>query len=342
MKILQVIDQLGLGGAERVCVNLTNVLYKNNYNVKIVVFNNKGVLFNLLNKKVDVVILNKNKNKFKAYKRLIKEIKEADIVHIHMRQNFKYVKKTLLAFGVKKKLILHDHFGEIAINKRIPTFYKSYYQPDYYIGCSELLTNWATDIVGLKQEKVTLINNFVLQHKSTNKPIKNKLGGIFVGSMKPVKNHIFAIKLAKKIGVDLTIYCGETNSRYFKNLCEEIDSLDYSKNVHFVHNCINIQSELYKYDFAFLTSTSEGDPLVLIEYIAQGLPFLSYNTGEAAKLIKHHFPDFVLDNFNENDWIENFQKIKKIKKEDILKVYKKYYDTAIFLQKYISVYKKLM
>lgn len=342
MKILQVIDQLGLGGAERVCVNLTNVLHEHNYSVKIIVFNNKGVLFDLIDKEIDIVILNKKKNKFKAYKKLIKEIKEADIVHIHMRQNFKYVKKTLLAFGVKKKLILHDHFGEIAVNKRIPTFYKSYYKPDYYIGCSKLLTDWATDIVGLKKEKVTLINNFIIPYKNSNKPIKNKLGGILVGSMKPVKNHIFAIKLAKKIGVDLTIYCPRTENSYFKNLCKEIDALDYSKNIHFVHNCINIQSELHKYDFAFLTSTSEGDPLALIEYMAQGIPFLSYNTGEAAKLIKHHFPDFILDNFEKNEWIENFQKIKKIEKEDILKVYEKNYATIIFLQKYISVYKKLI
>lgn len=339
MKILQVIDQLWLGGAERVCVNMVNLLKRNNYDVKLVVFNQSGVLFDLVDKDVEIVVLETKKNRFKAYKRLIKEVKEADIVHIHMRQNYKYVKKTLLAYGLKKKLILHDHYGEIAVNKRIPTFYRSFYKPDIYIGCSKLLTDWALERVKLTKEDVFLVNNFVLRYEleKINKNVKRE-GLVLVGNLKPVKNHILAIQIAQKLGKEITIYCTQSNSSYFLNLKKQIEELGYTGSVHFVYNCTNIQLELFQYELALLTSISEGDPLVLIEYAAQGIPFLCSNVGESVKVLKKHFPSFVQDDYNIENWITNYSKAIKVASQDIQKVYDEHFSSDIFLKRYIDIY----
>ncbi|MDA9070931.1 glycosyltransferase [Flavobacteriaceae bacterium] len=342
MKILQVIDQLGLGGAERVCVNMANLLHRYKYDVKIVVFDNSGPLFELIDEGIEVVILGRKKRKFKAYKTLIKEVKEADIVHVHMRQNYKYVKKTLLAYGVKKKLILHDHYGEIAVNKRIPTFYRSFYKPDLYIGCSKLLTDWALHRVGLDSKIVFLVHNFVLKYKVDLPENIEKKGLVFVGNMKPVKNHFFAVELAKELNLDLTIYCSKTDNSYFKTLQKKIESIGMSNRVFFQHGSINVQTELYKYNYALLTSTSEGDPLALIEYLSQGIPFLSYNIGESVKIIQKHFPSFVQDTFDKKEWLDNFKKMQKITNEEVFSVYNQHYSAQGFLDKYIAIYKKLM
>ncbi len=341
MKIIQVIDQLGLGGAERVCVNMANLLSRHNYNVKLVVFDKSGPLFDLIDQNVEIVILGRKKNRFKAYKRLIQEVKEADIVHIHMRQNFKYVKKTLLFYGVKKKLILHDHFGEIAVNKRIPTFYKSFYKPDVYIGCSELLTDWAVNIVGLDSRYVFLVHNFVLKYNVQKPNTFEKKDLVLVGNMKPVKNHFFAVKLAKELDKNLTIYCAKTENSYFKNLNKKIESLGMKDRVFFKHGSINVQEELYQYDYALLTSTSEGDPLALIEYLSQGIPFLSYNIGESVKIIKKYFPSFVQNTFEIQEWLDNHKKIEKVTKEELEAIYEKHYSSEIFLKKYIEIYQKI-
>jgi glycosyltransferase involved in cell wall biosynthesis len=342
MKILQVIDQLGLGGAERVCVNMANLLYREGYEVKLIVFDRSGPLFDLIDKGLEVLVLGRKKHKFKAYKTLINEVKQADIIHIHMRQNYKYVKKTLLAYRVKKKLILHDHFGEIALNKRIPTFYRSFYRPDLYIGCSELLTDWARNIVGLDTDTIHLVHNFVLQYPVKVPTNIKKKGLVLVGNLKPVKNHFFAVQIAKELNMHLTIYCGVSNSSYFNKLKENIEEIRMTDKVQFIHGKINIQKELYKYDHALLTSTSEGDPLALIEYLSQGISFLSYNIGESVKLIRKHFPHFVLNSFKIEDWVKNYQKLKDSKSKDVLKVYDTYYSPKQFLDKYISIYKKLM
>lgn len=342
MKILQVIDQLGLGGAERVCVNMANLLYRNGYDVKMVVFDQSGPLFDLIDDGVEVVILGRKKQKFKAYKKLIQEVKQTDIVHIHMRQNYKYVKKTLLAYGVKKKLILHDHYGEIAVNKRVPTFYKSFYKPDMYIGCSELLTDWAVNIVGLDPRKTFLVHNFVLKYEvETPKDIIKK-GLVLVGNMKPVKNHFFAVEIAKELDMDLTIYCSKTDNSYFKTLQKNINSIGMNGRVFFKHDSINVQTELYQYNYALLTSTSEGDPLALIEYLSQGIPFLSYNIGESVKIIEKHFPFFVQHTFEKEEWIENFKQLEGVTEDDVLSMYNEHYSSQAFLDKYVAIYKELM
>ncbi|MDB2413599.1 glycosyltransferase [Flavobacteriaceae bacterium] len=342
MKILQVIDQLGLGGAERVCVNMANLLHRNNYDVKLVAFDDSGPLFDLIDEGVEVVILGRKKHKFKAYKKLIQEVKQADIVHIHMRQNYKYVKKTLLAYGVKKKLILHDHYGEIAVNKRIPTFYKSFYKPDLYIGCSELLTDWAKNNVGLDPSIVFLVHNFVLKYEVKTPKNTEKKGLVLVGNMKPVKNHFFAVEIAKELGLDITMYCSKTENTYFKSLQKKITAIGMSDNVFFKHGCINVQTELHQYNYALLTSTSEGDPLALIEYLSQGIPFLSYNIGESVKIIEKHFPFFVQHTFEKEEWIENFKELQNVTKEDVLSIYNQHYSSQGFLEKYIAIYQQLM
>ncbi|WP_418637698.1 glycosyltransferase, partial [Winogradskyella sp.] len=110
MKVLQVIDKLNVGGAERVCVDLTNLMFEKNINVSILTFDSKGKLQEDLHQQIFKINLNR-KNKYnilKAY-RLSKIIKQYDIVHVHMRHVYRYVKLVSLLFFVKTPVILHDH-----------------------------------------------------------------------------------------------------------------------------------------------------------------------------------------------------------------------------------------
>jgi glycosyltransferase involved in cell wall biosynthesis len=59
------------------------------------------------------------------------------------------------------------------------------------------------------------------------------------------------------------------------------------------------------------TSKSETGPLVLIEYLAQGLPFLAYDTGEVASILKPYFPEYFMDNFDIDKWEQRITKLLK-------------------------------
>ncbi len=343
MKIVQVIDQLNSGGAERVCINLVNLLYRNKISVKLIVLNSDGVLFDLVDKGIEVIKLNKNKNKNYARKELRKHIQHDDIIHVHMRTNYKFVRKALLFSTTKKPIILHDHYGKIMITQKIPKFYRSILKPHFYIGCTQLLTQWAINKVRMNPNNVFFVNNFVLKQDSVSNN-NNKTGLVLVGSLKRVKNHKLAIDIAKALNKKLSIYCstlkGEKN--YYQELIDYLNEINYLDNVRFVTGCTNVQAELKKYELALLTSTSEGDPLALIEYLAQGIPFLTSNVGEAVNLIKEYFPFLVQEEFNIDSWITNYHKAIKISPNEIEKIYTTHFSDNLYFEKYLGIYKKIL
>ena len=60
MKILQVIDTLDIGGAERVLINITNLLYKNGMDVSVLTTVANGPLSKDLNSKIKINTIKKN------------------------------------------------------------------------------------------------------------------------------------------------------------------------------------------------------------------------------------------------------------------------------------------
>lgn len=340
MKITQVIDQLGIGGAERVCVNLCNLFVRNEHEVKLIVFDQIGQLFDLLDERVDVVILDKKKSKFKAYKKFTQEVQDADIVHVHMRQVYRFVQKAFLLFGGKRKIVFHDHYGKIAVKKHVPMFYRTIFKPKVYIGCSALLTDWAINNVKMKPENVFMINNFVAQY-ATNSG-ESAQGWVMTGNLKPVKNHEFAIRFAAEVGKELSIYCAEAEGEYYEKLCKLIQTLNYEDKIHFKTGCFNVQPELKRYEFALLPSISEGDPLVIVEYLAQGIPFLVSDVGESVKIIQKHYPFLVQKDYNIENWKENYAKAIRLKDTEIKALYRNYFSEDLFLEKYMSVYQKVL
>ncbi|MBP2830585.1 glycosyltransferase [Aquimarina sp. U1-2] len=344
MKVVQVIDQLHLGGAERVCVNLVNVLNRNQVSVKLIVLSDDGPLFDLVDDGVEVICLNKGNSKFKAYKQFVKHVKRDDIIHTHMRANYRFVRKAFLFFGGKKPIILHDHYGKIMVNQKVPKFFRFILKPQFYIGCSKLLTQWAVQKVKIDPSRVFLVNNFVVPHDPNSEGKHKKQGLVLVGSLKRVKNHKFAIDITKALDKELTIYCPALTSQknYYKELMSYLEEIGFEEKVHFITGCTDVQAELKKYELALLTSTSEGDPLALIEYIAQGIPFLSSNVGEAVKIIKEYFPFLIQENFEVSQWVENYHRAITITPEEIEKIYNKHFSHQLYLKKYLDIYEQIL
>jgi len=79
--------------------------------------------------------------------------------------------------------------------------------------------------------------------------------------------------------------------------------LQLNNHINIIHDCNNVQAVLNNFDVAIHTATSESGPLVLIEYMMMGLPFLTYQTGEVVHQIKNDLPECIIDNFNTIEWI---------------------------------------
>ena len=65
---------------------------------------------------------------------------------------------------------------------------------------------------------------------------------------------------------------------------------------------LNIQSKLSNYQIAIHVAHSESGPLVLMEYLIQGLPFLAHKTGEVADVLYSELPECFVNSLEKHEW----------------------------------------
>jgi glycosyltransferase involved in cell wall biosynthesis len=341
MKIIQVIDFLNVGGAERVCVSLCNSLYNAGHKIELLLLCGNGVLNNSL--EVDLPIHQlKRKRKFSLISlyRCAKIMQRFDVVHVHMRHNYRYVKLVKTLFLLQVKVILHDHYGDIDRDISVPFGLKLFFKPSYYIGVSESLRHWGEHQLGVSTSRVFLLTNSI--SKRGVKHGKEKKGFVLVGNIKPIKNQLFAIELMSRIDTTLTIYGAIQDERYYRELLETIKKLDIEHKIHFIHDCITIQDKLPEYEFGLQTAISESGPLVLIEYLAQSLPFLGYRTGQVALDIEKKQPSLIIDNFELDCWEERIHQNSKINAENLKRLYETLFNEKKYLERCLLIYKRVL
>lgn len=304
MKILQVIDTLNIGGAERVFVDVCNILKENDQDVSaLILLENKGKLAKELN--IPIIDFSRNhKWDIVAMYRCSQILNKYEIVHCHLRHVYRYIALVNLVFRSKAKIVFQDHYGSIGVDTSIPFLFNIILKPSYYIGVSQTLTDWAIEKVQLKQKNVFLLQNIIRKLETTEATTKSS-DLLLVSNIKPIKNNAFAIQVAKELRLSLLIIGRNQNDAYYNELLNEID-----------HKVIKINESISKAQLVMgsamiglHTSKSETGPLVLIEYLAQGLPFVAYKTGEVAQMLANDFPEFFIDNFEIHEWKEKVQNL---------------------------------
>ena len=91
-KILQVIDFLHVGGAERVCVTLSNLLFKAAHEVAVLILVNDGELANSLDKNIPIIRLKRqHKYSLGTMYKCAKILRDYELIHVHMRHNYRYI-----------------------------------------------------------------------------------------------------------------------------------------------------------------------------------------------------------------------------------------------------------
>ncbi len=339
MKILQIIDKLEIGGAERVFVDVSNLLHRNNINVSILTFKKGGPLEYLLDRKIPFIKFTRSQkyNLYNAYK-LSCILRDYDILHIHMRHVYRYVKLVSLFFRVKSKIILHDHYGKILIDNTVPLFFDNMLKPNYYIGVSDDLISWGSQKLNVKY--VFKLSNIIIKESNSVLHTQKKEGIVMVANIKPIKNQLFAIRLAAFLNKKLTIVGNIQDTIYYETLLNEITRLEYQNNITFLNNIHDIQKVLPRFELGIMPSKSESGPLVLIEFLAQNLPFIAYNTGEVSKLLKYDLPNFFIDNFELSNWQQRIFKIIN-GKYSFKEIFDKYFSEKQYINQCLNIYQKV-
>jgi glycosyltransferase involved in cell wall biosynthesis len=355
MKILQVIDRLNVGGAERVLVDLTNILFEKGHAVDVLTLVCPGPLASQLNPGIRLINLDR-KNKFS-----VKKLKEAnnicrnyDVVHTHLRYNFRYLSLARMLYGGHHALLLHDHYGDIENDESIPFAIRHFARRNkWFIGVSASLTKWAVNKLGLARENVLLLPNIVVKRGQSGQqsPVgeDSVIRILHVSNFREAKHHIFAIKLIAALRKHLPVrvlFVGQVvDPEYFRKLDELIENHGIRDVVTVVHECHDVQSLMADFHMGLHTAYQESGPLILIEYLAQRLPFLAYKTGQVSLQISSVFPEFFMSDFEIDTWIHRIIHIMEKRSEYVEKmsgVFDRMYSADDYYKKCIGFYHRIM
>lgn len=327
MRIVQIIDSLEVGGAERMAVNYANSLANKIEFSGLISTRNEGLLLEHVDPKVKYLFLKKKSAiDLRAIFRLRNYVKrnKVDFIHAHSSSFFIAVLVKITMPWIK--IIWHDHYGisqNLSLRKNLTLKLSSFLFLGI-ISVNDSLQKWAQDYLNCKN--LIYFPNFII--KTTVFLDSFQLEGIdgkriiCVANLRPQKNHELLINGAKKIQEkfpDWTFHLvgKDFNDSYSANLLELVKEKRLSENVFFYGAVNNVQQLLKQSEIAVLTSLSEGLPLAVLEYGLANLPVVATNVGEISKVIPSSKEGLIIDSNSLSQFVNSIQIL--IENQDIRK-----------------------
>jgi glycosyltransferase involved in cell wall biosynthesis len=305
MRILQLIDSLEAGGAERMAVNYVNALAKQIKFSGLVVSRKEGPLVNQIDEGVSYLFLNrKNVIDFKALFRLRNYVvlHKVTLVHAHSTSFF-------LAFLLKLvhpsiKIIWHDHYGDSEFLNKRPLLALRLIAPFFsgIIAVNQKLKAWAQE--NLHFENAIYLPNFPSEEKNISEhTVLNGIEGkriVCLANLRVQKDHFLLLEVAKKLKISHPEWTFHLVGKDFQDgYSKQIQSLiienDLEKNMFLYGTKQDIKNILDQSAIAILTSQSEGLPMAILEYGLHKKPVVVTAVGELPLVIQNGKNGFLID-----------------------------------------------
>lgn len=310
MKVLQLIDSLAIGGAERMAVNMANVFCDNRIENVLVCVRSNGPLIAFLPENFKVVELNKNSFfDIGAFRKLSVVIKRErpDIIHAHSTSIYWAI--VLKFFFPKIKLVWHDHDGLSEglkeTDRKTLKFFSGYI--DGIISVNHILKFWSER--NMRGKKIIYLRNFpYLKPLITER--KEKFIILHLANLRPQKDHftlIEAIRILKERDLEtFEVWCAgaDNGDSYSLSLRKIINEYDLEGEIKFLGEVENTNSLLAKASLGVLTSISEGLPVSLLEYGLAALPVVVTNVGQCAEVVGHSQIPVLISRQNQDELVE--------------------------------------
>jgi len=355
MKVLQLIDSLDAGGAERVAVNIANALsLKEDFKSYLCTTRKEGLLKNSLNDNVDYLFLNKKATfDISAIKKLSQFVKndKIDIIHAHSTSFF--LATIIKVLNPKLKIIWHDHYGnsEFLEHRKYKILRKCSKYFSHIISVNDSLMKWSEK--HLKTVNVTYLPNFAVQDNVRPETFLKGMDGkriLHLANLRLQKDHITLLQAFKEVIKEFpeyTLHCvGKNfNDYYSKHIIECVDELDLSDCVFFYGSKKDVSNILKQSDVCVLSSNSEGLPIALLEYGLAEKPTVVTNVGNCAQVVENAVTGIIVDKEEPRLLAEGLMHI--LKNEEKARVYaqqlkskvKSLYTQEVYISKLTTIYK---
>lgn len=301
MKVLQIINNLATGGAEKLILETVPLFHSKQITCDVLVLN--GYEFPFLKELKNLNICNiysittgSMYNPLIIFK-LIKYLKKYDVAHVHLFPSLYYVALAKMISFSKCKIVFTEHSTS---NKRIrtklfklldPLFYKPYSK---IITISEKVDFLIKNHLNFNENKFELIKNGInLEKINEAKTVnfdflpnqENFKILLQVSSFQYPKDQKTVIKSLKLLPENVILFLVGVGE--LKNECEEfVKKEKLSHRVYFLGQRMDVPNILRSVDIVILSSHYEGLSLSSVEGMASGKPFVASKVQGLTEVVK--------------------------------------------------------
>lgn len=294
IRIVQLIDSLEPGGAERMAVNYANAFLENGYFSGIISTRAEGTLLQSIATEVAYLYLQRTKIiDPKAWFKAAAFLRKHQVTHLQVHGTSLFFAVGLKLFIPTMQLIWHDHLGNRPeTNKgkfslQVLTLFAA-----KIVVVNEELEQWAKKVLWRKQIKtVTNFTSVATEVATTILKGPNAKRMVCLANLKHPKNHIFILNSFNESGIHelgwtLHLVGKDFDDAYSQELQQFVELNQLEERVFFYGSCADTASVLKQAAAGILGSTSEGFPVALLEYGSANLAVIATDVGYTSHLIK--------------------------------------------------------
>ncbi len=308
MNVLEVIDSLNIGGAEKMLLSIAQALIDNGVNVAIALGREKGNGFDLIPKDVPVLELNRNNVSLRQailkFRNFIKT-RQIDVIHVHGSSVFFVILATV---GIKIPIFWHIHQGRLVDSSWLKQklYLLAASRVTGIIAVSSALYNWLVQSVYINHDNIIYLPNFprdiVNYDNNTTLPGISGKRLVSVANLRPEKdqlNLINAFYKAKNLNEWHLLCIGNKRDiKYVKAIEDLLEKLDLKDRVHLMGLQKDVLSMVKKCNIAVISSCTEALPVALLEYGMLEIPVISTDVGECSSVLHRGKFGVIVDKQN--------------------------------------------
>ncbi|RXJ45416.1 glycosyltransferase [Gelidibacter gilvus] len=304
MRVLQLIDSLDAGGAERMAVNIANVLSESVERSYLCATRREGLLKDAIASNVSYLFLDKQRKldwpaMIKLRRYILKE--KIDIIHAHSTSFFMATLMKWLIPGLK--IVWHDHYGNSSYleERKYGVLKLCSRSFSLILSVNSVLETWAK--TNLNGDEVAYLPNFAIQETVISQvtELKGVAGKriLCLANLREQKDHHNLLQAFKLVGnhhSDWTLHCvgQDFKDAYSESVYQLVTELDLEEQVFFYGSCPDSSAIIKQADIGVLSSSSEGLPLALLEYGLGQLPIVATNVGDSTSVLPEACREFLV------------------------------------------------
>jgi glycosyltransferase involved in cell wall biosynthesis len=294
--VMHLTDTLAAGGAERMAVNLVNLLPRSMYQPHLCTTRSEGPLAELVADDVKrLSLMRRHRFDAAALGALCDYMVQHDISILHAHGTSLFIAAFASLFPPHPGVVWHDHYGRYKFDDRPAWLYRiAAKRVSRVIAVNQPLAEWSRRKLRMPTQHVEYVPNFVCESESGQivRGLPGSRGGriVCVANFRTEKDHFTLIRSLSIViqqcpAAHLLLIGAEIDNTYVARVRQEVTQRGLTDHISFLGSRDDVNAILKECDVGVLSSASEGLPLALLEYGAAGLPAVATDVGQCGEVL---------------------------------------------------------